>query len=93
MIIIPAIDLKGGQCVRLSQGDMEKATVYSSNPADMAKTWESMGALRIHVVDLDGAVTGSPQNREAVLSILSSVSIWMANWMSNRLVALIRTVT
>jgi len=75
MIIIPAIDLKGGQCVRLSQGDMDKATVYSSNPADMAKTWESMGALRIHVVDLDGAVSGSPHNKDAVISILSSVSI------------------
>jgi phosphoribosylformimino-5-aminoimidazole carboxamide ribotide isomerase len=75
MIIIPAIDLKGGQCVRLSQGDMDKATVYSSNPAEMARTWESMGALRIHVVDLDGAVSGSPHNRDAVISILSSVSI------------------
>jgi phosphoribosylformimino-5-aminoimidazole carboxamide ribotide isomerase len=75
MIIIPAIDLKGGQCVRLSQGDMDKATVYSSNPADMAKTWESMGALRIHVVDLDGAVSGIPHNKSAVISILSAVSI------------------
>ncbi len=75
MIIIPAIDLKGGKCVRLCQGDMDKTTVYANNPAEMAKTWESMGALRIHVVDLDGAVAGSPQNRDAVRSILSAVSI------------------
>lgn len=75
MIIIPAIDLKGGKCVRLSQGVMDKTTVYSNNPAAMAKTWESMGALRIHVVDLDGAVSGSPQNKDAVKAILSAVSI------------------
>jgi phosphoribosylformimino-5-aminoimidazole carboxamide ribotide isomerase len=75
MIIIPAIDLKGGQCVRLSQGDMDRATVYSENPAEMAKTWQGMGAKRIHVVDLDGAVSGQPKNRDAIIAIVSAVSV------------------
>ncbi|MCX5898841.1 MAG: 1-(5-phosphoribosyl)-5-[(5-phosphoribosylamino)methylideneamino]imidazole-4-carboxamide isomerase [Proteobacteria bacterium] len=75
MIIIPAIDLKGGQCVRLSQGDMDRATVYSENPAEMAKTWQSMGAQRIHVVDLNGAVSGQPKNRDAIIAIVSAVSV------------------
>jgi len=75
MIIIPAIDLKGGLCVRLSQGDMDRATVYSENPAEMAKTWESMGARRLHVVDLDGAVSGQPKNRDAVEAIVAAVSV------------------
>ena len=75
MIIIPAIDLKGGQCVRLSQGDMDRATVYSENPDEMAKTWQSMGAQRIHVVDLDGAVSGQPKNRDAIVAIVSAVSV------------------
>ncbi|MCX5904089.1 MAG: HisA/HisF-related TIM barrel protein, partial [Proteobacteria bacterium] len=75
MIIIPAIDLKGGQCVRLSQGDMDRATVYSENPAEMAKTWQSMGAQRIHVVDLDGAVSGQPKNKDAIIAIVSAVSV------------------
>jgi phosphoribosylformimino-5-aminoimidazole carboxamide ribotide isomerase len=75
MIIIPAIDLKGGQCVRLSQGDMDRATVYSENPAEMAKTWQGMGAKRIHVVDLDGAVAGQPKNKDAIIAIVSTVSV------------------
>lgn len=75
MIIIPAIDLKGGQCVRLSQGDMNRATVYSENPAEIAKTWQSMGAQRIHVVDLNGAVSGQPKNRDAIIAIVSVVSV------------------
>jgi phosphoribosylformimino-5-aminoimidazole carboxamide ribotide isomerase len=75
MIIIPAIDLKGGQCVRLSQGDMDRATVYSENPAEMAKTWQSMCAQRIHVVDLNGAVSGQPKNRDAIIAIVSAVSV------------------
>ena len=75
MIIIPAIDLKGGQCVRLSQGDMDRATVYSENPAEMAKTWQGMGAKRIHVVDLDGAVSGQPKNKDAIVAIVSAVSV------------------
>jgi phosphoribosylformimino-5-aminoimidazole carboxamide ribotide isomerase len=75
MIIIPAIDLKEGQCVRLRQGDMDRATVYSENPADMAKTWQQMGASRIHVVDLDGAISGEPKNRDAIVAIVSAVSV------------------
>ncbi|MHB8767340.1 MAG: HisA/HisF-related TIM barrel protein, partial [Deferrisomatales bacterium] len=55
MIVIPAIDLKGGRCVRLRQGRMEDATVYSDRPADAARHWARLGARRIHVVDLDGA--------------------------------------
>jgi phosphoribosylformimino-5-aminoimidazole carboxamide ribotide isomerase len=75
MLIIPAIDLKDGQCVRLSQGDMDRATVYSENPAEMAKTWQSMGAQRIHVVDLNGAVSGHPKNSAAIIAIVSAVSV------------------
>jgi phosphoribosylformimino-5-aminoimidazole carboxamide ribotide isomerase len=75
MIIIPAIDLKGGQCVRLSQGEMGRATVYSDDPAKVAKRWQSMGAQRLHIVDLDGAVSGEPKNREAVKSIRACVSM------------------
>jgi len=61
--------------VRLSQGDMDRATVYSENPAEMAKTWQGMGAKRIHVVDLDGAVSGQPKNRDAIIAIVSAVSV------------------
>ena len=75
MIIIPAIDLKGGQCVRLSQGEMGRATVYSDDPAEVARRWQSLGAQRLHIVDLDGAVSGEPKNRVAVKSIRSCVSM------------------
>ena len=61
--------------MRLSQGDMDRATVYSENPAEMAKTWQGMGAKRIHVVDLDGAVSGQPKNRDAINAIVSAVSV------------------
>ena len=61
--------------MRLSQGDMDRATVYSENPAEMAKTWQGMGAKRIHVVDLDGAVSGQPKNRDAIIAIVSAVSV------------------
>lgn len=61
--------------MRLSQGDMDRATVYSENPAEMAKTWQSMGAQRIHVVDLDGAVSGQPKNKDAIIAIVSAVSV------------------
>ena len=60
--IIPAIDLKGGRCVRLRQGRMEDETVFSDNPAEVARRWEDAGASRIHLVDLDGAVGGAPVN-------------------------------
>ena len=61
--------------MRLSQGDMDRATVYSENPAEMAKTWQGMGAKRIHVVDLDGAVSGQPKNRDVIITIVSAVSV------------------
>ncbi|NQW57802.1 MAG: 1-(5-phosphoribosyl)-5-((5-phosphoribosylamino)methylideneamino)imidazole-4-carboxamide isomerase, partial [Polynucleobacter sp.] len=55
MLLIPAIDLKDGHCVRLEQGDMKKATIFSENPAAMARHWISQGARRLHLVDLNGA--------------------------------------
>jgi len=72
MIIIPAIDLKNGKCVRLSQGEMHRETVYSENPVEIALSWQSMGAERLHIVDLDGAVSGTPHNREAIRQIRSA---------------------
>lgn len=73
MLLIPAIDLKEGQCVRLKQGLMEAATVFSDQPADMARHWCAQGARRLHLVDLDGAFAGRPQNREAIGAILAAV--------------------
>ena len=61
MEVIPAIDLVDGQCVRLMQGDYSKKTVYSDDPIKVALRWESMGATRIHIVDLDGARLGEPR--------------------------------
>ncbi len=75
MLIIPAIDIKNGNCVRLLQGDPERQTIYSSNPADMARRFEDAGARLIHVVDLDGAFAGRPVNHDTVAAIASSVSI------------------
>ncbi len=75
MIVIPAIDLKNGKCVRLVQGDMEQETVYSENPPEMAKHWESLGAERLHLVDLDGAVAGHPRNLELIREIVKGLSI------------------
>ncbi|WP_066568652.1 1-(5-phosphoribosyl)-5-[(5-phosphoribosylamino)methylideneamino]imidazole-4-carboxamide isomerase [Snodgrassella sp. CFCC 13594] len=74
MLLIPAIDLKEGQCVRLKQGLMQEATVFSDNPADMAKHWLAQGARRLHLVDLDGAFAGKPKNFAAIKSILAEVS-------------------
>ncbi len=73
MIIIPAIDIKEGRCVRLFQGRMESETVFSDNPAAMAKRWESEGAELIHVVDLDGAFKKHPQNLNSIKKIIDSV--------------------
>ena len=73
MQLIPAIDLKNGQCVRLKQGLMEQATVFSDRPADTAAHWLAQGARRLHLVDLDGAFAGQPQNRAAVRDILAAV--------------------
>ena len=75
MIIIPAIDIKGGRCVRLYQGRMDKETVYSENPVEVAGRWEDMGAEMLHVVDLDGAVCGRPVNLDVIKDIISSVKL------------------
>ncbi len=69
MLIIPAIDLKGGACVRLRQGRMEDATVYSDDPVATATRWVEAGAKRLHIVDLDGAFAGKPANKQAVVRI------------------------
>ena len=72
MIIFPAIDLKGGQVVRLAEGDMDRATVYGDDPARQAALFAEAGAEYLHVVDLDGSFAGSAQNREAVESIVAA---------------------
>jgi len=74
MLLIPAIDLKDGQCVRLRQGEMEGATVFSDNPAAMAKHWLDSGARRLHLVDLNGAFAGKPKNLDAIREILSVIN-------------------
>jgi phosphoribosylformimino-5-aminoimidazole carboxamide ribotide isomerase len=73
MLLIPAIDLKDGHCVRLIQGDMDQSTVFSEDPADMALQWVNKGARRLHLVDLNGAFAGKPQNFSAIRSILKAV--------------------
>ena len=73
MLLIPAIDLKDGHCVRLKQGDMEQATVFSEDPAETARHWLKQGARRLHLVDLNGAFAGKPKNEGAVKSILKAV--------------------
>lgn len=73
MLLIPAIDLKDGSCVRLKQGDMEQATVFSEDPAEMALHWLEQGARRLHLVDLNGAFAGKPVNESAVKNILQAV--------------------
>lgn len=75
MEVIPAIDLRGGKCVRLYQGDYDRETVYSEDPLEVAARWVGMGATRIHVVDLDGAKDGAPANIEVIEGIASSVSV------------------
>lgn len=69
MLLIPAIDLKGGKCVRLRQGRMEEDTVFSEDPVAMAKRWVEAGAKRLHLVDLDGAFAGKPMNLEIIHEI------------------------
>ncbi|NJN72723.1 MAG: 1-(5-phosphoribosyl)-5-[(5-phosphoribosylamino)methylideneamino]imidazole-4-carboxamide isomerase [Limnothrix sp. RL_2_0] len=75
MEVIPAIDLLGGQCVRLYQGDYDQAQVFNDNPAEMAKTWADQGATRLHVVDLDGAKQGESVNLAAIKSIVEVLDI------------------
>jgi len=75
MEIIPAIDLKGGKCVRLTQGDYDQQNIYADDPVQIAKRWKSEGATRLHVIDLDGAKAGSPQNEAVIAEIVRSVDI------------------
>jgi phosphoribosylformimino-5-aminoimidazole carboxamide ribotide isomerase len=73
MLLIPAIDLKDGRCVRLRQGDMNDATVFSEDPAASATQWLEQGARRLHLVDLNGAVAGKPRNEAAIRAIVAAV--------------------
>lgn len=75
MIIFPAIDIRGGKCVRLLKGDFAKETVFSDKPEDMAKKWQAQGAAFLHLVDLDGALKGKSQNLATVEKILAAVDI------------------
>ncbi len=75
MIVIPAIDLKEGRCVRLSQGRMDQESIYSEDPVQMAMHWEWKGAERLHVVDLNGALTGRPYHRSLIEKLVRSVHI------------------
>ncbi|HUK55452.1 MAG TPA: 1-(5-phosphoribosyl)-5-[(5-phosphoribosylamino)methylideneamino]imidazole-4-carboxamide isomerase [Nitrospiria bacterium] len=75
MVIIPAIDIKDGKCIRLQQGRLGTESIYSDDPVAVARRWESEGAELIHVVDLDGAFSGSPKNRNQILKIVQSVKI------------------
>jgi phosphoribosylformimino-5-aminoimidazole carboxamide ribotide isomerase len=72
---IPAVDLKGGRCVRLRQGRMDDETVFGQDPAAMARRWQEAGAGRLHVVDLDGAVGGAPANSQAIAAICQALTI------------------
>jgi phosphoribosylformimino-5-aminoimidazole carboxamide ribotide isomerase len=73
MLLIPAIDLKDGHCVRLRQGVMDKATVFSEDPGAMAQHWIKEGARRLHLVDLNGAFAGKPRNEEAIKAIIQAL--------------------
>ena len=75
MIVIPAIDLKEGKCVRLEQGLMEKDTVFNDNPGAQARAWQDQGAELLHIVDLDGAFAGQPKNRDAIEQIVKAITI------------------
>ena len=73
MLLIPAIDLKDGHCVRLKQGDMEQSTTFGEDPAAVARGWVTQGARRLHLVDLNGAFAGHPKNEMAIRKILKNV--------------------
>lgn len=75
MLILPAIDLRGGNCVRLIKGDFKQETIYSEHPEEIALRWEGEDAEFLHVVDLDGALAGEPQNMDAIKRILQAVTI------------------
>jgi phosphoribosylformimino-5-aminoimidazole carboxamide ribotide isomerase len=74
VLIIPAIDLKDGRCVRLKQGDMKTATVFSDDPVAMAKHWAAQGAKRLHIVDLNGAIAGRPKNERVIRDMIAALS-------------------
>jgi phosphoribosylformimino-5-aminoimidazole carboxamide ribotide isomerase len=73
VLVIPAIDLKDGRCVRLKQGDMKTATVFSDDPVAMARHWADQGARRLHVVDLNGAIAGRPKNDKVIRDMIAAV--------------------
>ena len=73
MQVIPAIDLKEGKCVRLKQGLMDQATIFSEHPAEMAAHWKSKGANRLHVVDLDGAFAGQQKNLPVIREVIQEL--------------------
>jgi phosphoribosylformimino-5-aminoimidazole carboxamide ribotide isomerase len=73
MLLIPAIDLKDGQCVRLRQGDLDDATIFSEDPTAVARHWLALGARRLHLVDLNGAVAGKPKNEALIKAIVAAV--------------------
>ena len=75
MEIIPAIDIRGGRCVRLDQGDYDRETVFADDPVEVAQRWEKAGARRLHVVDLDGARDGKPQNEDVIRRVIEAVSV------------------
>lgn len=75
MIVIPAIDLKEGKCVRLEQGLMEKDTVFNNDPGAQARDWQDQGAELLHIVDLDGAFAGEPKNKAAIEAIIKAITI------------------
>ena len=75
MILIPAVDIKNGQCVRLFQGRMDEETVFSDDPVSQARQWEAEGAARVHLVDLDGAVESRPRNLALIENIVKAVTV------------------
>jgi phosphoribosylformimino-5-aminoimidazole carboxamide ribotide isomerase len=75
MEIIPAIDIRGGRCVRLDQGDYARETVFADDPVEVAARWQTAGATRLHVVDLDGARDGIPRNEEVVVGVIAAAKV------------------
>ena len=75
MIVIPAIDLKEGRCVRLTQGDFGRMTVYADDPVGMACVWKAKGAERLHVVDLDGSLAGVPRHEAVIRDIVTGTGL------------------
>lgn len=75
MLLLPAIDLRGGQCVRLKQGDYSQETVFGADPAEMARRWVDQGATFLHIVDLDGAKDGQPTNSDSIQAIIQAAGV------------------